>query len=140
MLKPISPNSSASAKSGCATQQFLHFPQVLLPSTRIFSGNKHEVGLKNYNFLRSLSPQRLVALHSPRPSSFCHAAGEPPQKIGKNNIYIYISFLEEKHELGLKRYNFMRSPSPQRLVALHVSWPSRFCNAAGEPPQKNRKK
>ena len=104
----------------------------------VFSGNKHELGLKSSNLLRGLSPQRLVALHSPRPSSFCHAAGEPPPKNRKNNIYIYISFLEEKHELGLKRYNFMRSPSPQRLVALHVSRPSRFCHAAGEPPNKIR--
>ena len=31
MLKPISPNSSASANSGCATQQFLHFSSSFAP-------------------------------------------------------------------------------------------------------------
>ena len=51
---------------------------------------QHELGLKSSNLLRSLSPERLVALHSPRPSSFCHAAGELPPKKGKHNIYIYI--------------------------------------------------
>ena len=53
----------------------------------VFSGNKHELGLKSSNLLRGLSPQRLVALHSPRPSSFCHAAGEPSKKMGKNNLF-----------------------------------------------------
>ena len=59
---------------------------------------QHESRLKSFNLMRSLSPQRLVALHSPRPSSFCHAAGEPPRKKWKKQvIFRYICIFSKKN-------------------------------------------